>query len=725
MRFIVKSKLTSAAIFCMIKIMELFVMKNWGKVFKPFLMASILFNLYFLDISRANLLLNSGFEQGANNPWNEQSLPTYWYKTTDGGWSAWKNTAAGVGATGNNFVNTGAWNSGQYVRWHQSVGVSAGSFYTFSVDARTEDWGISECKPNGALLIQWKNSSGTQIGSIQRYNIFNGTINTSWARYGFTAQAPANAVAASFMLEGSSCGTIMYDQTAVAQDCDFDNNSWVDMCDFGIFAEKWQTADSALDLTGDDFIDVEDLKIFAGEWLNFYEPADEGLTLAITDSTTYQQIDGFGASLTDSSAYLLYYSLTSQKRAEVLTDLFDANIGIGLSYLRQPMGTSDFRRRADYTYDEIPASSSSDYNLQHFSIAADTVYITPVLLEALAVNPDIKIMGSPWSPPKWMKTTKSFIGGSLTDSDDVYNAYANYFVKYVQAYAALGIDIYAVTLQNEPLYEPSNYPGMSMSAAEQIRLIKLVGPKFATAGIATKIFCYDHNWDNTTYPLAVLADSTARGYLAGTAFHGYSGDVSAQTTVRDAYTSKDIYYTEWSDGDWNDDGFAGVLINNSETIINVLRYWSKTFIKWNLALDQNNGPKISGGCDTCYGVVTVNTSTGAVTPRPQYYSLGQISKFVRPGAYRIASTASVGSGIKNVAFTNPDGTRVCMAINTDTSAHNLKIVWNGQYFIYTLPAESVVTFVWPNQSNASVNICITAGDASKLLLAQTPVQFHN
>ncbi|MCE5339967.1 MAG: hypothetical protein LLF92_02395 [Planctomycetaceae bacterium] len=695
------------------------------KPFQPYIMVSVLLNFYFIDASYANLLLNSGFEQGTNSPWNEQTLPTYWYKTTNGGWSAWKNTAASVGATGNNFVNTGAWYSGEYVRWYQNVNISTGSFYTLSVDARTEDWGTSDCKPNGALLIQWKNSSGTQIGSIQRLELFNGTINTSWSRYSFTAQSPAGAVTAAFMLEGSSCGTIMYDQAAVAQDCDFDNNCWVNMCDFNTFAKKWETTDSNVDLTGDNFVSVEDLKIFADEWLNFYEPADEGLTLTITDSTTYQQIDGFGASLTDSSAYLLYYSLTAQKRAEVLTDLFDSNTGIGLSYLRQPMGTSDFRRRADYTYDEIPASASSDYNLQQFSIAADTTYITPVLLEVLAINPDIKVMGSPWSPPRWMKTSNSLIGGSLTDSDDVYNTYANYFVKYVQAYANLGIDIYAVTLQNEPLYEPGDYPGMSMSAAEQIRLIKLVGPKFAAAGITTKIFCYDHNWDNTTYPLAVLADSTARSYLAGTAFHGYSGDVTAQSTVHYVYTGKDIYYTEWSDGEWNDSGFADSLINNSETIVNVLRNWSKTFIKWNLALDQNNGPKISGGCDTCYGVVTVNTSTGEVMPRPQYYSLGQVSKFVRPGAYRISSTASVGSGIKNVAFTNPDGTRVCMAVNTDTSAHNLKIVWNGQYLIYTLPAKSVATFIWPNQSNASVQVWMTTGDETKLLAEQTPVQFHN
>lgn len=694
--------------------------KTRGGISRAFalILAVLLFNIFTVGIASANFLLNPGFELGA---YSEGGLPENWWKWADGGWAAWKNNAPAVGASGNNYVNTGAWDSGDFVRWGQNVSVSPGSFYTLSVDAATEDWE----SPHGALLIEWKNSSNGRIGSIRRLELFNGAINTNWARYSFRQQAPAGAVTAAFMLEGASRGTIRYDNAAVAGDCDFDNDGWVDVSDFALIAGKWQVFDSVLDLSGDNFIGINDIMVFAGEWLNYYEPADEGLLLTINDSQVYQQIDGFGASITDSSAYLLYNSLTAQKRLEVLTQLFDAESGIGLSYLRQPMGTSDFRRRADYTYDDIPPSIPNDYSLQYFSIANDNAYIVPVLLEALAVNPEIKIMGSPWSPPKWMKTTRQFSTGSLIDNDDVYNAYANYFVRYVQAYAALGIEIDAVTLQNEPLLEPDGYPGMLMSAAEQIRLIKLVGPKFADAEISTKILCYDHNWDNTTYPLTVLGDSIARGYLAGTAFHGYSGDVGAQTTVHNAHTNKDIYYTEWSDGGWNDYGFAGNLIENSETIIDVLRNWSKTFIKWNLALDQDNGPKIAGGCGNCYGVVTVNTANGQITPRPQYYSLGQISKFVRPDASRVSSTATVGAGIKNIAFVNADGKRVCMAVNTSGSAHNLKILWNGQYFISALPAESVTTFIWPNQANAAVEVWMTTGDQTKMLTQQGSVQFHN
>jgi glucosylceramidase len=390
-----------------------------------------------------------------------------------------------------------------------------------------------------------------------------------------------------------------------------------------------------------------------------------------------------------------------------------------------PMGTSDFRRRADYSYDDIPSMMNSDFELNYFSISDDEIYIIPVLLEAISINPQIKIMGSPWSPPEWMKTNRQFEGGELIDSDDIYNTYANYFVKYVQAYADIGIEIDAVTLQNEPLYETSDYPGMLMSAFDQIRLIELVGPKFESNDIDTKIVCYDHNWDNVSYPLAVLGDSQARSYTSGTAFHGYSGNVSAQSTVHSCYPDKDIYFTEWSDGQWNDYGFAGNLIDNSVVIVDVIRNWSKTFIKWNLVLDQNNGPKISGGCDTCYGVITLDTNTGQITRKPQYYSLGHISKFVQPGAYRIWSTSSVGSGIENVCFVNPDGTTVCMSVNSSGSRHNLKVTWNGQYFIYTLPGNSITTFVWKDNPDALVNVWVTTGDKTRLISAQQGIQFHN
>jgi hypothetical protein len=338
----------------------------------------VLFNLCFAGGLYANLALNPGFELGSNSPWDESKLPDNWWKWQSGSglWAAWKNNASSVGASGANYVNTGASTSGSFVRWGQNINITVGNYYTLSVDAAAENWG----NPNGALLIEWKTSSDTRIGNIQRLELFNGIIKPTWSRYSFTKQAPAGAAKAAFMLEGAYNGTIMYDNVAVAQDADFNNDSRVNMPDFATMANKWRQTDSNLDLSGDNFIGMADLALFVEQWLNYYEPADEGLSLTVNDSISYQQIDGFGASLTDSSAYLLYYSLTAQQRLDVLTELFDSDSGIGLNYLRQPMGTSDMRRRADYTYDDIPPSMPNDYALSFFTIASDQTYIIPVLL---------------------------------------------------------------------------------------------------------------------------------------------------------------------------------------------------------------------------------------------------------------------------------------------------------------------------------------------------------
>jgi glucosylceramidase len=473
----------------------------------------------------------------------------------------------------------------------------------------------------------------------------------------------------------------------------------VDFKDFAVLAENW------------------------GKWIQeIQDPPYENLDLNVNDTQTFQKIDGFGASLTDSSAWLIYKFLNASERQVVLTDLFDPNEGIGLSYLRQPMGSSDLRL-AEYSYDDLP-SGQTDYNMAHFSIAYDANYIIPTLLEIRAINPDVKIMGSPWSPPAWMKTSGSRLYGSLINDDKVYRALANYFVRFIQGYAAYGIDVNAITLQNEPYYEPYSYPGMRMEPADQIRLVKFMGPAFEANSIDTKILIWDHNWDNTSFAITVYNDSVARSYIDGSAWHHYGGDVSAQTTVHDARPEKNIYFTEGSDGTWNDGGFSADLIRNGTFVVDVIRNWAKTVIKWNLALDQNNGPKISGGCGTCYGVITINQSTRQVSRRPHYYALGHASKFLRPGAVRIGANDNIG-GLRTVVFKNTDGSIVSYVVNPSSVSHNLKINWNGQWFIYTIPAQSIVTFRWDNTASAIVQVMITSGDGSKLLEQQIPVMLHN
>src|SRR5882762_5295991 len=251
------------------------------------------------------------------------------------------------------------------------------------------------------------------------------------------------------------------------------------------------------------------------------------LMITVDESSQFQQIEGFGASFTDSSAWLVYNKLNSTQRTDLMTNLFSPTNGIGLGLLRQPLGASDFSTIGNYSYDDVPAGQT-DPNLTNFSINHDLTYIVPVLKQALQLNPAVKIIGTPWSPPGWMKTTGSMIGGNLKTED--YAPLASYFVKYIQAYQAQGVPVNYVTVQNEPLFIPGGYPGMGMPATVQAGFIKnYLGPAFAASNIKTKILAYDHNWDVVNYPETVLSDADSAQFVSGIAWHWYGGDVSAQT----------------------------------------------------------------------------------------------------------------------------------------------------------------------------------------------------
>src|SRR5258708_32999023 len=227
------------------------------------------------------------------------------------------------------------------------------------------------------------------------------------------------------------------------------------------------------------------------------------LTIAVDENAQFQEMGGFGASFTDSSAWLVYSKLNPTQRSDLMTNLFSPTKGIGLSLLRQPLGASDFSTIGNYSYDDV-AAGQTDPNLTNFSIDHDLTYIVPVLKQALQLNPALKIIGTPWSPPGWMKTTGSMIGGNLKTED--YSPLANYFVKYIQAYQAQGVPVNYMTVQNEPLYIPPGYPGMGMAATEQASFIKnYLGPALGASNIKTKILAYDHNWDATSYPQTQLS----------------------------------------------------------------------------------------------------------------------------------------------------------------------------------------------------------------------------
>jgi glucosylceramidase len=412
-------------------------------------------------------------------------------------------------------------------------------------------------------------------------------------------------------------------------------------------------------------------------------------TIDITDNVRYQQIEGFGGSLTDSSAWILA-GLPPDKQSSILTALFDRNTGLGLSYLRQPIGSSDFALSM-YTFNDIDPATT-DYALANFSIDHDRNYILPMLRAARAKNPAIRIMASPWTAPAWMKTNRSLTdGGRLRP--EAYGTYANYFVKFIQAYTAEGVPIDSITVQNEPLTGPK-YPSLLMSSSEQATFIgQNLGPALAGAGLRPRIFAWDHNWE-TTYPVAVLSDPAAGPYVSGVAFHCYGGDPSAMTSVRNAYPTRAIALTECADGSRST--FGGKLTYDVRILlIGSLRNWARTVAKWNLVLDENGGPKLLADvCRNCLGFVTVNSGTGAITYEEAYYAIGHVSKFVQPGAYRIDSTNFGFGGIENVSFMNPDGSIVVLAFNSAWSAMTFQIRSRGATMQYTLPSESVATFKW-------------------------------
>lgn len=413
--------------------------------------------------------------------------------------------------------------------------------------------------------------------------------------------------------------------------------------------------------------------------------------IRIDTAETFQKIEGFGAALTGSSAYLINRKLDDAQRLAILQDLFDTVNGIGISYLRLTMGASDFSL-SDFSYDDIPAGET-DFNLENFSLSQDKEDVVPVLKEIIQISPDIKIMGSPWSPPAWMKTNGSMKGGKL--KTECYDVYARYFVKYIQAMQDLGISIDAVTPQNEPLFFTAGYPCMEMQPEEQAAFIRdHVGPKFATAGISTKIIIYDHNWDRPDYAITILNDQLARQYIAGSAFHAYAGYVTAMSAVHDAHPDKGLYFTEISGGAWATDFSSNLMWFMENIFIGTTRNWSKVALLWNLALDQYGGPR-NNGCSDCRGVITINSDNGWITKNEEYYSIAHFSKFVRPGSVRIALFIPQPlSNMGAVAFLNPDGSKSLVACNYSSDIKSFSVKQGGKYFSYSIPAKSVVTIIW-------------------------------
>lgn len=422
--------------------------------------------------------------------------------------------------------------------------------------------------------------------------------------------------------------------------------------------------------------------------LNFGKANDLGNTplICVEDNRTFQTIDGFGFALTGGSAMLIQ-QMSPVARHALLEELFtDKGNNIGTSYLRISIGSSDLNDHA-FSYDDVPAGQT-DPQLKNFSFGPDKYDVIPILKEIISINPKIKILGSPWSAPAWMKTNQDTRGGSL--KPEYYAVYAKYLVHYILAMQKEGIHIDAITVQNEPLH-PGNNPSMLMYAPQEGLFVKkYLGPAFQTAKLTTKIIIYDHNADRPDYPISILNDPDARQYIDGSAFHLYGGSIQALSDVHNAFPEKNLYFTEqWvgAPGYFSKD----IPEHVNKLIIGATRNWCKNVIEWNLASDTQYTPHTDrGGCNICLGAITIQGDS--VTRNPAYYVIAHAAKFVRPGSVRIASNRVLG--LNDVAFKRPDGKVVLIVINNGDSVQKFDIWYHDQIFQSSLNAGSVATYIW-------------------------------
>ncbi|MDQ0688806.1 O-glycosyl hydrolase [Streptomyces achromogenes] len=426
-------------------------------------------------------------------------------------------------------------------------------------------------------------------------------------------------------------------------------------------------------------------------------------TITVDTTRKYQQMTGFGASFTDSSAWLVGTKLTAKQRNALMRDLFSRSDGIGLSFLRQPMGATDFTVKGNYSYDDMPAGES-DPTLANFSIDHDRSYTIPLLKQARKLNPQLTLMATPWSPPGWMKTGDTMNGGQIKPA--AYQHLADYFAKFLKAYQAAGVPVRYVTPQNEPLHDTSAYPSTSLTAGQAKTFINdYLAPTLRKQHLSTGILGYDHNWDVTSYPESLYTDAASAKNVAGTAWHCYAGEVSAQSVVHNDYPNKPAFQSECSGGSWEGTDAGATFAGTMDNIVNGPRNWAKSIIRWNIALDGSGGPT-NNGCQGCRPVVTVSQNadgTYSYKPTADYWGLAQASKFVQPGARRVASNSFGKGDLEDVAFTNPDGSTALIAYNSSTTERAFTVRWGDRTFTYTLAAGAAATFTWTGTQHGSTD----------------------
>ncbi|MDD2931972.1 MAG: glycoside hydrolase family 30 beta sandwich domain-containing protein [Fermentimonas sp.] len=427
-------------------------------------------------------------------------------------------------------------------------------------------------------------------------------------------------------------------------------------------------------------------------------------TIMLDPTTRYQTMDGFGAAITGSTAFNLL-QMTQENRIKFLKDTFSPTEGLGHSYVRISIGCSDFSL-SEYSLCDTPG-------IENFGLTSEeTDYVIPVLKEILEINPELKIMGSPWTPPQWMKVNNltdlqpffSWTSGQLNPA--YYSDYATYFVKWIKAMNQNGINIYSVTPQNEPLNR-GNSASLYMGWEEQYEFLQnhLV-PQFKEASLNTKIYLFDHNYnydniaDQKGYPMNIYDAGIDSEMVAGAAYHNYGGDKSELLKVQSRYPEREMVFTETSIGTWNDGhNLEKRLIDDMrEVALGTVNNGCKAVIVWNLMLDSERGPNREGGCQTCYGAVDIDISDySTITRNSHYYIISHLSSVVKPGAVRIGTSGLSDPGIIHSAFENSDGTYAVVLLNSAPDSKSITLDDGNKHFTYEVPAGSVASYQWKKQ----------------------------
>jgi glucosylceramidase len=401
-------------------------------------------------------------------------------------------------------------------------------------------------------------------------------------------------------------------------------------------------------------------------------------TIIVNDKIGFQTIIGLGSSLEHSTCYNISL-LPPDRQKEVLESIVDENKGIGMNLMRICFGTADFTASPWYSYDD-PPDGKPDLELKHFSIEKDRKYVLPIIKLALKINPELKFFASPWSPPAWMKTNKSMCGGKI--NPQYSTPFAEYLVKSVEAYREEGIDIIAITIQNEPEYFPDSYPTCGWTAEQQRDFIRdHLGPVFERHNLTTKIWCYDHNFNHPNYPVTILKDPQAAKYIDGTGFHLYEGKPSTMTWLHKRFPDKHLYFTEGSTFD----------IPGAIEIISYFRNWARCYNAWVTVIDHEQQPN-PGPHDCSPTCIVLNSKTLELKYRFDYYMYGHFMKYIKRGAIRIDSTPS--KQIPNVAFKNPNGSIVLITVNPAKRTRKFTIGWAGRALKMELDPKSIATLIW-------------------------------